>query len=87
MTDTITQLVIKTGVGGYFAAGTKYATSIPLEPEQRKFVELIVTKVLDEVANRAFYSGDRAWSDEHDRPWVELEFGFGTLADIKRGRG
>lgn len=49
-----------------------------------KFAELIVAKVLDEVAERAYYSGDRAWSDELDRPWVELEFGIGELAELKK---
>lgn len=44
------------------------------------FAELIVAKVLDEVAERAYICGDRAWSDELDRRWVELEFGFGELA-------
>ena len=49
-----------------------------------KFAELIVAKVLDEVATRAFVSGDRAWSDDVDRQWVELEFGFGKLAELKK---
>jgi hypothetical protein len=44
------------------------------------FAKLLVKKTLDEVAERAYYSGDRAWSDELDRPWIELEFGFGELA-------
>ena len=48
-----------------------------------KFAELIVAKVLDEVSERAYYSGDRAWSDEVDRKWIELEFGYGELAEIK----
>ena len=51
-----------------------------------KFAELIVAKVLDEVATRAFVSGDRAWSDDLDRQWVELEFGFGKLAELKNER-
>ena len=49
-----------------------------------KFAELIVKKVLDEVSTRAFVSGDRAWSDDADRHWVELEFGFGRLAKLKK---
>lgn len=49
-----------------------------------KFAQLIVAKVLDEVAERAYYSGDRAWSDDADRHWVELEFGIGTLSELKR---
>ncbi len=52
----------------------------------KKFSELIVAKVLDEVAERAYYSGDRAWSDELDRRWVELEFGMGELAELKNER-
>ncbi len=51
-----------------------------------KFAQLIVAKVLDEVAERAYYSGDRAWSDELDRRWVELEFGMGELAELKNER-
>jgi hypothetical protein len=43
--------------------------------------KLIVAEVLDEVAERAYYSGDRAWSDDVDRPWIELEFGYGKLHD------
>jgi hypothetical protein len=50
---------------------------------KEKFAELIVAKVLDEVADRAYVSGDRAWSDDVDRHWVELEFGFGRLAEMK----
>ena len=26
---------------------------------------------------------DEAWSNELDRPWVELEFGIGKLAELK----
>ncbi len=51
--------------------------------ELKRFAELIVAKVLDEVAERAYICGDRAWSDEMDRRWVELEFGFGELAELK----
>ena len=50
---------------------------------KEKFAKLIVAKVLKEVAERAYYSGDRAWSDELDRPWIELEFGYGNLYDQK----
>ena len=52
--------------------------------DKEKFAELIVKKVLDEVAFRAFVSGDTAWSDDADRHWVELEFGFGRLAKLKK---
>jgi hypothetical protein len=54
--------------------------------DKEKFAELIVAKVLDEVADRAYVSGDRAWSDDADRHWVELEFGFGRLAKMKNER-
>lgn len=51
-----------------------------------KIAELIVAEVLDEVADRAYYS-DRAWSDELDRPWIELEFGLGSLAKAQQKAG
>ena len=51
--------------------------------DKEKFAELIVAKVLDEVATRAYVSGDRSWSDDLDRPWIELEFGYGKLAELK----
>ena len=44
-----------------------------------KFAQEIVSKTLKEVADRAYYCGDRSWSDELDRQWIELEFGFGNL--------
>lgn len=52
-----------------------------------EFAELIIGKTLDAVRERAYYSGDRAWSDEEDRQWVELEFGIGPLADAQRKTG
>jgi hypothetical protein len=52
-----------------------------------KFAQLLVSDVLQEVDTRAYVSGDRAWSDEVDRPWIELEYGFGTLADAQRQAG
>ena len=52
-----------------------------------KFVELLVKDVLKEVDERAYYCGDRAWSDETDRPWIEMEYGFGKLADAQRKAG
>ncbi len=48
-----------------------------------KFAELIVEAVLDDVSERSYYSGDRAWSDSLDRRWVELEFSIGKLAEMK----
>ena len=62
------------------------STTIPVDKDfdYEKFAELIVAKVLDEVATRAYVSGDRAWSDDVDRPWIELEFGYGKLAEMKK---
>jgi len=45
-----------------------------------RFAELIIEAVLDQVEERAYYTGDRDWSDEIDRPWIQLEFGYGALA-------
>ena len=54
--------------------------------DEEKFAELIVEAVLDQVAERAYYTGDRDWSDEIDRPWIQLEFGYGKLAEMKNER-
>ncbi len=51
-----------------------------------KYAELIVESVLDQVKERAYYTGDRDWSDEVDRPWIQLEFGYGPLHDAKTSR-
>ena len=55
------------------------------EMYNKKFAELIVEATLDQVKERAYYTGDRDWSDEVDRPWIQLEFGYGTLADAQKG--
>ena len=57
------------------------------EKFEEKFAELIVEATLDAVAERAYYTGDRDWSDELDRPWIQLEFGLGPLADAQRKAG
>lgn len=57
-----------------------------LGSDVEKFAELIVEAVLDQVAERAYYTGDRDWSDELDRPWIQLEFGYGKLHDAKTSR-
>lgn len=51
--------------------------------EVEQFVEAIVEATLTQVAERAYYTGDRDWSDELDRPWIQLEFGYGSLSDAK----
>ena len=48
--------------------------------ELEKFAKLLVEAVLDQVKERAYYTGDRDWSDEVDRPWIQLEFGYGKLS-------
>jgi hypothetical protein len=53
--------------------------------EVEQFVEAIVEATLTQVAERAYYTGDRDWSDEVDRPWIQLEFGYGKLHDAKNG--
>ena len=55
--------------------------------DKEKFARLLVSDVLREVDTRAYVSGDRAWSDDLDRPWIELEYGFGKLADAQRQAG
>ena len=52
--------------------------------EVEQFVEAIVEETLTQVAERAYYTGDRDWSDEVDRPWIQLEFGYGPLAEMKK---
>ena len=49
------------------------------------FAQKVVEETLTQVAERAYYTGDRDWSDELDRQWVQLEFGYGKLADAQRG--
>ena len=53
--------------------------------DKEKFAQLIVEAALDQVKERAYYTGDRDWSDEVDRPWIQLEFGYGSLADAQKG--
>lgn len=63
------------------------AKTVPWEATLERFTALIVARVLDEVEQRAYYTGDRNWSDELDRQWVELEFGIGPLAQAQRKAG
>ena len=62
------------------------AKRLPWEATLERFTALIVARVLDEVEQRAYYTVDRNWSNELDRPWVELEFGIGKLAELKTER-
>jgi hypothetical protein len=63
------------------------AKRVPWEATLERFTALIVARVLDEVEHRAYYTGDRNWSDELDRQWVELEFGIGPLAQAQQQAG
>ena len=54
-----------------------------IETYNEIFAHLVVEATLDQVAERAYYTGDRDWSDDVDRPWIQLEFGYGTLHDQK----
>jgi RNA-splicing ligase RtcB len=56
-----------------------------IEVYNEKFAQLLIEDVLDQVKERAYYTGDRDWSDEVDRPWIQLEYGYGSLADAKKG--
>jgi hypothetical protein len=42
MNERVEKLAEQAGVTGYFAAGTEYATPIPLSDDVQKFAELIV---------------------------------------------
>lgn len=66
-------------------AGIFYYRKGQLQGDMEKFVEVIVEATLDQVKERAYYTGDRDWSDEVDRPWIQLEFGYGSLADAQKG--
>lgn len=68
-------------------AGIFYYRKGQLQTDMEKFVEVIVEAVLDQVKERAYYTGDRDWSDEVDRPWIQLEFGYGELHDAKNHTG
>ena len=77
MNERIKELAAKAGIF-YYRKGQ-------LQTDMEKFVEVIVEATLDQVKERAYYTGDRDWSDEVDRPWIQLEFGYGSLADAQKG--
>jgi uncharacterized protein YukJ len=70
----------------------KAKTSVPhglavdkwIETYNEIFAKLIVEATLDQVAERAYYTGDRDWSDDVDRQWIQLEFGYGKLHEAKK---
>jgi hypothetical protein len=52
MNERILKLAVEAGVTGYFAAGTEYATPVPLSNEVQKFAELIVGECIGIVKQR-----------------------------------
>ena len=82
MNTRIEQIAKRSGIlGRKFMFGQYYDDQ--LTDEQKNFAKLLIESVLDEVEQRAYYTGDRDWSDEVDRPWIQLEFGYGKLHDSK----
>lgn len=78
MNERIKQLAEQAGIHP-----TNFESDADIKQPLEKFAELLVESVLDEVQERAYYTGDRDWSDEVDRPWIQLEFGYGKLHDAK----
>ena len=66
-------------------AGIFYYRKGQLQSDIERYTKLVVEETLTQVKERAYYTGDRDWSDEVDRPWIQLEFGYGSLHDAKSG--
>jgi hypothetical protein len=79
LAEQSTSIVEMVGPQGYTSSYANF--------DKEKFAQLLVSDVLREVDTRAYVSGDRAWSDDLDRPWIELEYGFGKLADAQQQAG
>jgi hypothetical protein len=80
MNKRIEELALKADMhrdkyGMYFAGDKHDEDGVDLE----QFAHLLIEAVLDEVKDRAYVTGDRDWSDGVDRPWIQLEFGYGEL--------
>jgi hypothetical protein len=60
MNKRIQELAEQAEVTGYFAAGTEYATPIPLTPELQKFAELIVREMCS-VLDKAQWDKGEDW--------------------------
>jgi hypothetical protein len=60
------------------------SANVLLGSDVEKFAKLLIEDVLNEVKERAYYTGDRDWSDDVDRQWIQLEFGYGPLHDAKQ---
>jgi hypothetical protein len=61
MNERIKALALQAGVTGYFAAGTEYATPIPLSDEVQKFAELIVEECMWKIMQRKEEAIDNDW--------------------------
>jgi len=84
MNERIQQLVEQAGPNTQEELNSMDRTNVHVI-DVKKFAELLVEAVLDQVKERAYYTGDRDWSDEVDRTWIQLEFGYGKLHDAKHG--
>ena len=71
MNERIKELLREAGGLNFGEDGEELAPSLVGE-SVAYFAELIVEAVLDKVKERAYYTGDRDWSDEVDRPWIQL---------------
>jgi len=81
MNERIKELALHAGAN--FGKDLEFALVFGEIKDFEKFTKLLVAEVLDQVATRAYVCGDRAWSDELDRAWIELEFGYGKLHDVR----
>jgi hypothetical protein len=63
MNERIQELALQAGVTGYFAAGTKLATPIPLSPEMQKFAELIVQECANLTLDYKTHDHYMGWVD------------------------
>lgn len=80
MNERIKELAVKAKLMAEEDINRQISYNTELKAFAEKFAELIIEAVLDQVKERAYYTGDRDWSDEVDRPWIQLEFGYGALA-------
>ena len=73
MNERIQELAEQAEVTGYFAAGTEYATPIPLTPELQKFAELIVQECATLCINEG--RAHDQWFGSHCAITVKEHFG------------
>jgi hypothetical protein len=82
MNERIKALALQAGVTGYFAAGTEYATPIPLSDEVQKFAEMIVKECMDIVSKQTTLDTNEDFREgfSHGRKlaWTEIRKHFGV---------